>query len=389
MLASDPPRQAVEQKRPTKPESFEGGIRFLTLAMLLFMLFITWYTSYSSWRHIESRPAEPRTVTPRGDLAADEKSTIELFHKTSPSVVHITTLKVQRDFFNLNLYQIPEGTGSGLIWDEAGHVVTNFHVIRNADAANITLADHSTWEAELVGTAVDKDLAVLRIQAPPAQLHPIAIGSSHDLQVGQKAMAIGNPFGLDQTLTTGVISALGREIESLTRRPIRDVIQTDAAINPGNSGGPLLDSAGRLIGLNTAIYSPSGAYAGIGFAIPADTVNSVVSQLIEHGKVIRPGLGIQPAPDRLARELDLNGVLILEVQPDSAAAEAGLQPTRRDPSNGYELGDIVIAINGKETPSLNELFLALEQHKGGDEVTVSVLRDNKKVNVKVILQELD
>lgn len=196
------------------------------------------------------------------------------------------------------MMQIPEGTGSGFIWDHAGNIVTNFHVIQNADAAQVTLSDQSSWKARLVGGAPDKDLALLRIDAPADRLRPIPIGSSKDLQVGQKVFAIGNPFGLDQTLTTGVISALGREIESLTRRPIQGVIQTDAAINPGNSGGPLLDSAGRLIGVNTQIYSPSGAFAGIGFAIPVDTVNRFVPELIRYGRVIRPGIGVQVAEIR-------------------------------------------------------------------------------------------
>ncbi len=377
--------QTVEQQQPNSPDSTITGLRlFLFLLLLVFSLIITLQPHLTPTRN-----AEPRTVTPPGELAADEKSTIELFRKASPSVVHITTLKVRRDVFNLNLYQIPEGTGSGLIWDGAGHIVTNFHVIRNADAANVTLADHTTWKAELVGTAPDKDLAVLKVRAKKEKLQPITIGTSSDVQVGQRALAIGNPFGLDQTLTTGVISALGREIESLTQRPIRGVIQTDAAINPGNSGGPLLDSAGRLIGVNTAIYSPSGAYAGIGFAIPVDTVQSVVTQLTEHGKIIRPGLGIHPAPDRLTRELGLEGVLILDVLPDSAAADAGLRQTKPDPTNGHQLGDVIMAIDGKETPSLDELFLALEQYQSSDIVTVSVLRDEKEMDVKVTLRELD
>ncbi len=217
--------------------------------------------------------AGPRPIAPRGELAADEKSTIALFRQASPSIVHITAVSVARDLFTLNLLQIPEGTGSGLVWDDTGNIVTNYHVIQNAGAAQVTLADQSTWKARLVGIAPDKDLAVLKIDAPKSRLRPIPIGTSKDLQVGQSAFAIGNPFGLDQTLTTGVVSALGREIESVTRRPIQGVIQTDAAVNPGNSGGPLLDSAGRLIGVNTAIYSPSGASVGIGFAIPVDTVN--------------------------------------------------------------------------------------------------------------------
>ena len=242
-----------------------------------------------------------RAVTPRSDLRAEEKSNITLFKQASPSVLNITAIGMQSDLFTLNHYQIPQGTGSGFIWDNSGNVITNFHVIQNADAAQVTLADQSNWKARVVGVAPDKDLAVLRIDAPANRLQAIPIGTSKDLQVGQSVFAIGNPFGLDQTLTTGVISALNREIESVTRRPIQGVIQSDAAINPGNSGGPLLDSAGRLIGVNTAIYSPSGASAGIGFAIPVDTVNRIVTELIRCGKVIRPGLGMQIADEQIAQ----------------------------------------------------------------------------------------
>src|SRR5688572_20773324 len=230
--------------------------------------------------------AEPRAITPRGDLSSDEQSTIELFKRTSPSVVHVTSVDVRRGRLSLNMFEIPQGTGSGFIWDSEGHVVTNFHVIQNGSRAEVTLNDNTVWRASIVGTAPDKDVAVLKIDAPRDKLTKIMVGVSNNLQVGQKVFAIGNPFGLDQTLTTGVISGLGREIQSVTKRPIQGVIQTDAAINPGNSGGPLLDSAGRLIGVNTAIYSPSGAYAGIGFAVPVDIVNRIVPQLVSHGKVV-------------------------------------------------------------------------------------------------------
>ena len=329
---------------------------------------------------------EPRSVASRGKLDRDEKSTIKLFRRASPSVVHITLLSVQRDFFSLNLYEIPEGTGSGFIWDKAGHIVTNFHVIQSADIAQVTLADHSTWKARRVGVAPDQDLAVLRIEAPKDRLKPAPIGTSDDLQVGQKVFAIGNPFGLDQTLTTGIISALGREIESVTRRPIQGVIQTDAAINPGNSGGPLLDSSGRLIGVNTAIFSPSGASVGIGFAIPVNTVNRIVPQLIRFGKVIRPGLGVQVAEDQLAQEMGLPGVLIVDVKRGGAGAKAGLRGTRRDYSGQVILGDIIVAINDKRIESVKDLFLVLEKYKVGDTVTVSVLREGRRREYRIILQ---
>lgn len=332
--------------------------------------------------------ATSRAVAPRGELQTDEKSIIALFRQASPSVVNITAIGVQRDLFTLNLYQIPQGTGSGFVWDTGGDIITNFHVIQNANAAQITLADQSTWKARVVGVAPDKDLAVLRIDAPANRLRPIPIGTSKDLQVGQSVFAIGNPFGLDQTLTTGIISALGREIESVTRRPIQGVIQSDAAINPGNSGGPLLDSAGRLIGVNTAIYSPSGASAGIGFAIPVDTVNRIVPELIRFGKLTRPGLGVQIAEDQIAQRLGVTGVLVVDVASGSPAAKAGIRPTTREASGRVRLGDVIVAIDGKKVESPNDLYLTFEKYKIGDVVTISLLRDGKTVQTKATLEAL-
>jgi S1-C subfamily serine protease len=325
-------------------------------------------------------------VVPRGELTSGEKSTIALFRQASPSVVHITAIAVQRDLFTLNLYQIPEGTGSGFIWDNSGKIITNFHVIQNADVAQVTLGDQTTWKARRVGMAPDKDLAVLHIDAPANRLQPIPVGTSKDLMVGQSVFAIGNPFGLDQSLTTGVISALGREIESVTRRPIQGVIQTDAAINPGNSGGPLLDSAGRLIGVNTAIYSPSGASAGIGFAIPVDTVNRIVPELIRYGKVIRPGIGIQIAEDQIADRLGVKGILVVDVVPGSSAAKAGIRPTQREGSGRVHLGDVITAIDGKKVESANELFILLENYKIGDIVNITLLREGKTSQTKITLE---
>jgi S1-C subfamily serine protease len=250
----------------------------------------------------------------------------------------------------------------------------------------VTLGDQTTWKARRVGVAPDKDLAVLRIDAPANRLQPIPIGTSKDLQVGQSVFAIGNPFGLDQSLTTGVISALGREIESVTRRPIQGVIQTDAAINPGNSGGPLLDSAGRLIGVNTAIYSPSGVSAGIGFAIPVDTVNRIVAELIRYGKVTRPGIGIQIAEEQIADRLGVKGILVVDVVAGSAAAKAGIRPTRREDSGRVRLGDVITAIDGKKVESPNELFILLENYKVGDVVGISLLREGKTLQTKVTLE---
>ncbi len=331
--------------------------------------------------------AEPRAITPRGDLSSDETSTIELFKAVSPAVVHVTSVEVRRGRLSLNMFEIPQGTGSGFVWDTDGHVVTNFHVIQNADRAEVTLNDNSVWRATIVGTAPDKDVAVLKIDAPKEKLTKIALGTSNNLQVGQKVFAIGNPFGLDQTLTTGVISGLGREIQSVTKRPISGVIQTDAAINPGNSGGPLLDSAARLIGINTAIYSPSGAYAGIGFAVPVDTVNRIVPQLLAHGKVVRPGLGIVPASEQIVRQLKVQGVLVLSVPDGSAAQQAGLIGTTQGPQS-WILGDLLVSLDGEPVKELNDLYRALDKHDVGDVVKLEVVRKGEKRTVEVKLQPL-
>jgi S1-C subfamily serine protease len=330
--------------------------------------------------------AAPRTVAPRGELEADERNNVDMFKSVSPSVVHITTLENAANFFSMDVQQIPRGTGTGFVWDKDGDIVTNFHVIQDGDAAKVTLADQSTYKATLVGAYPDRDLAVLRIQAPAEKLKPIAIGQSGNLLVGQKVFAIGNPFGLDQTLTTGIVSALGREIESVTRRPIRGVIQTDAAINPGNSGGPLLDSAGRLIGVNTMIYSPSGANAGIGFAIPVDEVNRVVPRLIRDGRYARPSLGVSAAPPEFNRRLGLpEGVAIIGLVPRGAGALAGLQPFRRSRMGGIVAGDIVTAVNGKPVANYDRLLDVLDGLQIGEKVTLRVWRDNNFVLVNATL----
>jgi S1-C subfamily serine protease len=301
-------------------------------------------------------------------------------------VVYITTVEMRRDVFTMNDYAVPSGAGSGFVWDDSGHIVTNFHVIQGAQAAQITLNDQSTWNAELVGSAPEKDLAVLRIEAPPSRIDPLPIGTSADLLVGQKVFAIGNPFGLDHTLTTGVISAVGREIESLDRTRIEDVIQTDAAINPGNSGGPLLDSAGRLIGVNTQIYSPSGASAGIGFAIPVDTVSWAVPQLITSGRIMRPALGIYPLSDSIAARAGIEGVMFVRVEPGGPADRAGLKPLHRDNRGRVVLGDVIVEIDGQQIRSRGDLTLVLERREVGEKVTVTYLRDGIEHDVEVALQ---
>jgi len=329
----------------------------------------------------------PRRARPRGELAEDERSTIALFEEASPAAVYITTVAVRRDLWTFNLQEIPQGSGSGFVWDREGHIITNYHVIQGASRAEVTLSDHSTWEAELIGAAADKDLAVLKIDAPRDKLHPLPLGDSLDLLVGQKVFAIGNPFGFDQTLTTGIISALGREITSVGGLPIRDVIQTDAAINPGNSGGPLLDSAGRLIGVNTAIYSPSGAYAGIGFAMPVDAVAWVVPELIAYGRVVRASLGVRVAQDRIARRFGVGeGVLVLEVEQGSGADRAGIRPTRTDRQRrDVVLGDVIVEVEGIAVRSTGDYFLALERRRAGDRVRVTLEREGRRVEVVVVL----
>ncbi|MCX5644139.1 MAG: trypsin-like peptidase domain-containing protein [Phycisphaerae bacterium] len=361
---------------------------WLTLFLLILVLLLLFKEARTWLPDLYYQGAQPRAVTARGALAEDEKGTISLFKSVSPSVVFITTMAVRQDFFSFRALEVPQGAGSGFVWDANGYIVTNYHVISDAPRARVTLADQSTWPAQLVGAEPDKDIAVLRIDAPKHLLPPIPIGTSNDLQVGQKVFAIGNPFGFDQTLTTGVISGLGREIESATHRPIQGVIQTDAAINPGNSGGPLLDSAGRLIGINTAIVSPSGAYAGIGFAVPVDGVNRIVPQIVRGEKIKKPALGIRFPEDYAVRRLGLEGVLITYVAPGSAADRAGLRPTQQDQFGQLILGDLIVAAGGKPVRNGNDLFRALDSHEVGDTLTLTIIRNGGKVDVEVQLQAL-
>lgn len=331
----------------------------------------------------------PPLVEARGDLSPAEQTTVAIFRNASPSVVFITKLEVRMDHVRRNAMAMPAGTGSGFVWDNQGHIVTNFHVIAGADGARVTLSDQSVWPARLVGTYPDKDLAVLRIDAPEDKLPPLPVGASGDLVVGQHVFAIGNPFGLDQTLSTGVISGLGREIMSMSRRPIQGVVQTDAAINPGNSGGPLLDSAGRVVGVNTAIYSPSGASAGVGFAVPIDIVARVVPQLITTGRVERPGLGVQLDDGQLANRLRLRGALVLGIVPGSGADRAGLQPTRRDPRDGRVIiGDLIVAVDGDAVVNAIDLYRVIDRHVVGDVVSVTTVRNGQPVETRVELSAL-
>jgi len=315
----------------------------------------------------------------------DEANNIEIFKAASPSVVYVTNSALRRNFYSLNIQEIPQGAGTGFVWDKSGLIVTNFHVIRGANRVTITLHDQSTWDAEVVGLAPGKDLALLRIKAPPEKLVPLPLGDSSLLEVGRKVIAIGNPFGLDTTMTVGVVSALGREINSLTDRKIRDVIQTDASINPGNSGGPLLNSLGQLIGVNTQIISPSGASAGIGFAIPVNTVKKVIPQLIQYGREVQPTLGIQYVSDAVARQRGIRGIIVAAVNPNAPAGRAGLRGLQQDRRGGYQLGDIIVEIDGYEINNSDDMLNALEQHQPGDRVTVVTRRGDDRMEFQVTL----
>jgi S1-C subfamily serine protease len=334
--------------------------------------------------------AEPRVIAARGDLAGDEAATIELFERSKDAVVYISVSQRVVDPWSRNMFSIPRGTGSGFVWDEHGHVVTNHHVILGASEARVRLNDGRDYAASLVGASPAHDIAVLRIRVPERPPAPLPIGLSAELRVGQKVFAIGNPFGLDWSLTSGIVSALNRSLPSEDGRGVIEaLIQTDAAINPGNSGGPLLDSAGRVIGINTAIFSPSGAYAGVGFAVPVDTVNRVVPQLITKGKYERPVLGIQ-ADEQLnqmiAKRLGVKGVAVMGVERGSAAEEAGLRAAKIDPGGGIVPGDIILAIDGKETDSVAKLLARLDEKKPGQTVKLTLLREGRKTEVPATLK---
>ncbi|TSE35008.1 S1C family serine protease [Tepidimonas charontis] len=386
-MPSYPPLQPA----PPHPAPDRFLRRWLTIVASVLLLMLAWRLTpvLQAWLMPAAPQTVPRTVTPRGDLAADERATIELFEKARDSVVYISTVQRVRDFWTRNVFEVPRGTGSGFIWDEAGHVVTNYHVVEGASGATVRLADGRDYQAALVGASPAHDIAVLRIGVGFKRPPPVPIGTSHDLRVGQKVFAIGNPFGLDWTLTTGIVSALDRTLPNeRSGPPIEHLIQTDAAINPGNSGGPLLDSAGRLIGINTAIYSPSGASAGIGFAVPVDTVMRVVPQIIQHGRYIRPALGIEADEglnQRLAALTGVAGVYVLRVSPGSAAEKAGLQGVRVAPA-GIEPGDVITAVNGRAVEEVGQLLARLDEYRVGDTVRLTVRRGQAQREVTVTLQ---
>lgn len=318
----------------------------------------------------------------------DEKNSMAIFQHASPAVVYVNNKALRRSFFSLDVQEIPAGSGTGFIWDKSGLIVTNYHVINGADRLTVTLTGGAEQDAQIIGVAPEKDLAVLRIEAPNEGLQTLPLGDSDQLSVGQKVLAIGNPFGLDTTLTTGVVSALGREINARGNRKIRNVIQTDAAINPGNSGGPLLNSQGQLIGVNTAIYSPSGASAGIGFAIPVNTVKRVIPQLISYGRLQVPTLGIELVSDRWVQHYRIKGVPILSVQPGLGAHKAGLQGVWRNRRGQLVLGDIIIAADNQPIGNADDYYSVLEKHRAGDEITLDIMRDNTRRSVRMTLARI-
>lgn len=321
-------------------------------------------------------------------LTEDEQNTINIVNKTVNSVVFITNIQLVKDFF----YQeeaVARGTGSGFVWDNNGHIVTNYHVIEEGDLFAVTLPNQEYRKARLVGIVSEKDIAVLRVEGDLKGLTPFEIGNSSDLQVGQKVIAIGNPFGFDHTVTTGIVSALGRNIRGAGNVTIRGMIQTDASINPGNSGGPLLNSDGQLIGMNTMIFSQTGASSGIGFAVPVDTIKRVVPQLIKYGKVIRPGLGITLLPDQYSRSYNIEGVIVREVVPNGPAHQAGIKGLGRDRFGRLFIRDVIIGIDNHKITSYDDLYNALDNYRIGDNITVTVERNGRKRNLQLTLMRLD
>lgn len=334
----------------------------------------TWYyTSYDA-----------RPITPRGDLAEFEKTSISVFRSAAPSVAYISTVRQHHDVFGNG--SVSAGAGSGFVWDKAGHILTNAHVVSEADNVFVRFGIDRPLVAKVVGVAPEYDLAVLRVSVPLTGLTPLPIGASADLAVGQQVYAIGNPFGLDKTLTTGVISALDRTLPTATGQEITGVIQTDAAINPGNSGGPLLDSAGRLIGVNTAIASTTGAYSGIGLAIPVDTVNRVIPELLAKGKIARPGIGISAASQEMASQLGQEGVVVIAVQRGGPAEAAGIAGA--DLERGL-LGDVITEANGKAVASVSDLSRILQEVGVGRSVELTVVRDGRSRRVAVVVEDLN
>ncbi|MBV8565248.1 MAG: trypsin-like peptidase domain-containing protein [Methylobacteriaceae bacterium] len=348
--------------------------RFIRFAIVALLLLLAALVAQPYIADILFATSSPRTVTPRGSLTEAEQSTVALFERVAPSVVQV-----------IGQEQNGVKSGSGFVWDAAGHIVTNNHVVDGVTAIAVQFASGESVAADIVGRAPNYDLAVLRVSGGARLPNPLAIGSSGDLKVGQSAFAIGNPFGLDQSLTSGIVSALKRRLPESGGREISDVIQTDAAINPGNSGGPLLDSAGRVIGVNTAIFSPSGANAGIGFAIPVDVVNRVVPQLIRNGRMPTPGIGIMAADEATAARLHVSGVIIAQTVPGSPAERAGLKGIDTESAT---LGDVITKVDGKPVRRLADLTDELVTVGIGNTVHVTIERGGRSRTVDVKVTDL-
>ncbi len=350
------------------------------------VLAITFHGAYAKQKPVAIPPAGSAAAASDEGLSDTEKRTIKVYQTCSPGVVSVANKALIQDWLSMRVYQIPKGAGSGFVWDKKGHVITNYHVVHEASEVQVTLPDGTSYEAKVVGVDPDHDLAVLRIRAPETALVPLPVGVSRSLRVGQSVFAIGNPFGLDTSLSVGVVSALGRSIEAMTGRMIHDVIQTDAGINPGNSGGPLLDSSGRVIGVNTALVSAGGSNAGIGFAVPVDTLRRVVPQLIATGKVHRAGLGIRTIPDHVMDAARIEGVGVLQAPASGAAGKAGIEGARRVSGGTVTLGDVIIEIDGAAVKSNEDLLAILDRHQAGDVLKVTVVRGGARRTVPVILQ---
>ena len=360
-----------------------GDARFLRIALIVVLGLLALAVAPPYFTRLFLTDTAPRPVAPHGDLTEAERTIIDLFERVSPSVVQVVGRQGGQDVFDEdNSGSVKSGTG--FIWDAAGNIVTNNHVVSGTTAIRVGLVTGGALAADIVGTAPNYDLAVIRLRNPQSPLRPVAIGSSADLRIGQFAFAIGNPFGLDQSLTFGVISALHRRLPTSSGHQITNVIQTDAAVNPGNSGGPLLDSSGRVVGVNTAIISPSGSNAGIGFAIPMDVVNRVVPLLIRDGRVPAPGIGIVAVSEQDTTRLGVEGIPILHTIPGSPAARAGLRGVDRTGN----LGDVIVSVNDKPVERLSDLNNEVDETGVGGEVRLGIVRSNRTETVTVTVSDV-
>jgi len=372
---------------------------FLTLALVAMIVFLAlqlrdnkrrWQTEMAAIAAITNQVRSAALAMPNCGKSANESEAIAVYKHVSPSVVAVANNALIRSgLFGFQLYEVPQGAGSGFVWDKKGHIVSNYHVVYQANTLTVTFPDGTRYDAKIVGVAPDYDLAVLKIDAPPEKLTPVSVFASHDLQVGQQVYAIGNPFGLDTTLSAGIVSALGRTITSMTDRKIYDVIQTDTAINPGNSGGPLLSAFGKLIGVNTAIVSPNGASAGIGFAVPSDTVSRVVPQLIEKGRVTRAGLGVRLLPDHVTARVGVEGVAVCAIFEKTPAASSGLKGLSVSHSGDLVFGDIITAVDKIPVRTIEDLQAVLDPRKPGDRVTLTVTRADTSRDIALTLVEVE